>query len=99
MQTVRCHQSLYYIEITMVFPIGADWYIICDIFCFFDVFPNGIEKSEHFISNKKRVDLLDCCIINFINISAREENLPDDGKRKKAVVQQIHFHAPMERRL
>ena len=34
-------------------------YIICDIFCFFDVFPNGIEKSEHFISNKKRVDLLD----------------------------------------
>jgi len=43
----------------MVFPIGADWYIICDIFCFFDVFPNGIEKSEHFISNKKRVDLLD----------------------------------------
>ena len=59
MQTVRCHQSLYYIEITIEFPIGADWYIICDIFCFFDVFPNGIEKSEHFISNKKRVDLLD----------------------------------------
>ena len=25
--------------------------------------------------------------------------LPDDGKRKKAVVQQTHFHAPMKRRL
>ena len=25
--------------------------------------------------------------------------LPHDGKRKKAVVQQIHFHAPKKRRL
>ena len=25
--------------------------------------------------------------------------LPDDGKRKKAVVQQTHFHALMKRRL
>ena len=25
--------------------------------------------------------------------------LPGDGKRKKAVVQQTHFHAPMKRRL
>jgi hypothetical protein len=25
--------------------------------------------------------------------------LPHDGKRKKAVVQQTHFHAPMKRRL
>ena len=26
-------------------------------------------------------------------------NLPHDGKRKKAVVQQTHFYAPMKRRL
>jgi len=25
--------------------------------------------------------------------------LPHDGKRKKAVVKQTHFHAPMKRRL
>jgi len=25
--------------------------------------------------------------------------LPGDGKRKKAVVKQTHFHAPMKRRL
>ena len=59
MQTIRCHQSLYYVEITVVFPVGTDLCIIGDIPCFFDVFQNGIEKSEHFISNKKRVDLLD----------------------------------------
>mgnify|MGYP000154107337 CR=1 FL=1 len=43
MQTVRCHQSLYYIEITMVFSISTDWDTICAIFCFFDVLKNGIK--------------------------------------------------------
>ena len=53
MKTIRCHQSLYYVEITVVFPVGTDLCIIGDIPCFFDVFQNGIEKSEYFISNKK----------------------------------------------
>ena len=34
-----------------------------------------------------------------INLYEIVIKLPGDGKRKKAVVQQTHFHAPMKRRL
>ena len=41
------------LKLPWFFLFGADCCIICDIFCFFDVLQNRIEKSKYFISNKK----------------------------------------------
>ena len=38
-------------------------------------------------------------IVHVVRKKENKDILPHDGKRKKAVVKQTHFHAPMKRRL
>lgn len=72
------------------------------------VFAKHIEMSEPCnnsggFSVESNVTSDICVIFEFYNNPQKEEyfviNLPDDGKRKKTVVQQTHFHALMKRRL